>query len=133
MNRFQAPSHSSSHESVENDFKYPAYLPPVPREFDELKVSHSLLTDLMLRHLRTYGVSSFRSLAGMMKLSSSIVQVLFEHLRNQHLVEVKGTTGLDYSFGLTEAGRHFAAERSEMSSYTGPAPVSLEQYTRAVR
>src|SRR3954467_11793879 len=111
MNRFQAPHDPSSRDSVAYNLKRPTYCPSVPRELDEVKVSHSLLTDLMLRHLRTYGVSSFRSLAGMMKLSSSIVQVLFEHLRNQHLVEVKGTTGLDYSFGLTEAGRHFAAER----------------------
>jgi predicted ATPase with chaperone activity len=133
MNRFQAPSDPSSRENLRYELEYPAYFPSVPREIDELKVSPSLLTDLMLRHLRTYGVSSFRSLAGSMKLSSSIVQTLFEHLRKQQLVDVKGTTGLDYSFALTEAGRHLAAERSEMSRYTGPAPVSLEEYLRAVR
>ena len=133
MNRFQAPSDRLPRESVDNQLKYPAYFPPVPRDLDELKVPHSLLTDVMLRHLRTYGVSSFRSLAGLMKVSSSIIQTLFEHLRKQQLVEVKGTTGLDYSFGLTEAGRNLAAERSEISRYTGPAPVSLEEYLRAVR
>src|SRR4051794_16174354 len=109
MNRFRAPSDSLSRESVPSQFKYPAYFPSVPRDMDELKVSHSLLTDLMLRHLRTYGVSSFRSLAASMKLSSSIVQVIFEHLRKQQLVDVKGTSGLDYSFALTEAGRNLAA------------------------
>jgi hypothetical protein len=119
MNRFQAPSDRLPRESVDNQLKYPAYFPPVPRDLDELKVPHSLLTDVMLRHLRTYGVSSFRSLAGLMKVSSSIIQTLFEHLRKQQLVEVKGTTGLDYSFGLTEAGRNLAAERSEISRYTG--------------
>jgi predicted ATPase with chaperone activity len=133
MNRFQAPSDLSSRESVHYKLNEPAYCPPLPHDLDELKISQSLLTDLMLRHLRTYGVSSFRSLAGSMKVSSTIVQVLFEQLRKQHLIDVKGTAGLDYSFGLTEAGRNLAAERSEMSRYTGPVPVSLEDYLRAVR
>jgi predicted ATPase with chaperone activity len=68
-----------------------------------------------------------------MKISSSIVQSLFEEMRDQRLVHVRGTTGFDYSFELTEAGRNFAAERTERSRYAGPAPVSLDEYFDAVR
>lgn len=131
MNRFQAPLSSSSRENPE--LINPAYHPSVPRDIEELRIPRSLLTDLMLRHLRAQGVSSLRSLSGLMKLSSSVVHSLFEQLRKQHLVEVKGSTGLDYTFNLTQAGRNLAAEASETTRYTGPAPVSLAEYTHAVR
>jgi hypothetical protein len=68
-----------------------------------------------------------------MKISTSIIRVLFEQLRKQQLVEVKGMTGQDYLFDLTAAGRSLAAERSERCNYAGPAPVSLDEYSRAVR
>ncbi len=133
MNRFQPPPDTSERDGEEYQLKRPVYCPSIPREIHDLKVSHSLLTDLMLRHLRTYGVSSLRSLAGLMKIPSSLVQILFDQLRKQQLIEIKGTAGLDYSFSLTEAGRNLAAERSELCRYTGPAPVSLEEYSHAVR
>lgn len=132
MNRFQAPHDPSTHDGVNYQSKRPAYCPSVPHDLRELDISHSVITDLMLRHLRTYGVSSLRSLAGSMKLPSSIVQILFDELRQQQLLEIKGSAGLDYSFSLTAAGRNLAAERSENCRYTGPAPVSLQEYSRAV-
>jgi predicted ATPase with chaperone activity len=92
-----------------------------------------MITDLMLRQLRTHGVSSFTSLNRYMKISSSIIKVLFEQMRKQQLVEVKGLTGQDYSFELTTAGRNLATERSQMRNYAGPAPVSLDEYCQAVR
>ena len=57
----------------------------------------------------------------------------FEEMRQRQLVEVKGLTGQDYSFELTTAGRNVAAERSEMCKYAGPAPVSLDEYSQAIR
>lgn len=68
-----------------------------------------------------------------MKVSPRIVEVLVEEMRKLQLVEVKGVTGLDYSFALTKEGRNVAAERSELCHYAGPTPVSLDEYTRAVR
>jgi predicted ATPase with chaperone activity len=133
MNRFQTSFVPSSGESAEFELQHPSYWPSAPRDWEDLKISHSLLRDLMLRHLRTHGVSSFRSLSGTMKISPSIVQFLFEEMRTQQVIEVKGRTGLDYSFELTQAGRDFATERSETSRYAGPAPVSLDEYFHAVR
>jgi hypothetical protein len=133
MNRFQAPLGQSSRENLAFNLKRPAYYPSVPRDTDSLKLPYSVLTDLMLRHLRTYGVTSIRALTGLMKVSSPVIQILFEQMRKQLLIEVKGSTGLDYSFALTEAGRNLAVERSTVSRYTGPAPVSLEEYVRAVK
>jgi len=90
MNRFQSSLSSSSRDSGELD--YPAYYPSAPRDIDELTIPRSLLTDLMLRHLRMQGVSPLRSLSALMKLSSPVLHSLFEQLRTQQLIEVKGST-----------------------------------------
>jgi predicted ATPase with chaperone activity len=120
-------------DSAEPQLKFPSHRPSEPRELGDLKISHSVITDLMLRHIRTYGVSTFSSLRDRVKLSLPVIKALFEEMRQHQWIEVKGATGLDYLFDLTTAGINVAAERSKMCSYTGPAPVSLEEYSRAVR
>jgi hypothetical protein len=131
MNRLRGLSDTASGESVE--LEYPAYCPPVPRDLAELKLPQSMPTDLLLRHLRTRAVSSFTSASESMKVSPRIIEVLVEQMRKLQLIEVKGVTGLDYSFALTKEGRNLAAERSEVCRYAGPTPVSLDDYSRAVR
>ena len=133
MNRFQPTIAPVLPNDGRAELRPPAYEPEPPRNFEELKVSHSLLWDLMLRHLRMQGSSSFRSLSGTMKVSTQIVQLLFEEMRQPKLLHIKGTEGFDYSFELTDSGRRLAAERSERSRYTGPVPVSLDEYSHAVR
>jgi hypothetical protein len=90
MNILQDVSGTSLVENIEVTLKQPSHCPSAPRNLADLKISHSLLTDLMLRHLRTHGVSSFSSLNTYMKISPSIIHVLFEQMRKQQLVEVKG-------------------------------------------
>jgi hypothetical protein len=133
MDVFPKISDASLRDSVEANLRHPSHRPPEPRTLADLKIPHSLITDLMLRHLRTHGVSSFSSLSAYMKVSPSIIRVLFEEMRPQQLVQVKGLTGQDYSFELTTAGRNSAAERSQMCKYAGPAPVSLDEYCHAIR
>ena len=58
---------------------------------------------------------------------------MFHQFRQQQLLEVKGMAGNDYSFTLTAAGRAQATGRSEVCQYVGPAPVSIQQYTRVVK
>lgn len=111
----------------------PSCWPPAPRTLSDLKVSDSLIADLMLRNLRVHGASSFTSMQQSIKIPSSIIQTLFEQMRKQQLVQARGMTGLDYIFDLTEAGHKLAAERSTTCNYAGPAPVSLDDYARAVR
>jgi predicted ATPase with chaperone activity len=133
MNALRKFSETSLVESIDLTLKDPSHYPSPPRKLSDLKISHSVIADLMLRHLRIHGVSSFSSLNTYLKISPSIIHVLFEQMRKQQLVEVKGLTGQDYSFDLTTAGRNLAAERSQMCKYVGPAPVSLDEYSSAVK
>jgi hypothetical protein len=106
MNVLPEISEASLPDSIEPKLKAPTHCPSSPRNLADLKIPHSVITDLMLRHLRTHGVSSFSSLNVYMKIAPPIIRVLFEGMRQQQLVEVKGLTGQDYSFELTTAGRN---------------------------
>jgi len=122
----------SSPESAQDEFEKPSHWPPAPRNLADLKI-HTLVTNLMLRHLRTRGVSTLTSLSESMKLSVAVIESLFEELRKLQLIHVKGMVGNDYAFELTSGGRNQASESSEFCHYAGPAPVSLGEYYQAIR
>ena len=110
-----------------------AFMPRAPDTLEKLDIPVSIVEDLMLRRLYTHGTSSIRYLSNVLKLSFPVVQSVFERLRRQHLFEVTGLVGNDYSFALSGPGREQAAKRFNISRYSGPAPVSIGNYDAAVR
>ena len=103
---------------------------PLPESLEELRIPQSLVLDLFLRHTYVQGRTSMQSLGSSMKLPFSIVEAMFRHFREQHLIDVKGMVGNDYLFTLTKAGREQAAD---LCQYSGPVPVPLSEYCRVVR
>jgi hypothetical protein len=69
--------------------------PAVPETLEDLGLSQSFVTDLVLRRLLLEGFSSLSSLSNTLKLSVSIIDIVFKHLRAQQLIEVKGMIGND--------------------------------------
>ncbi len=110
-----------------------AFRPPVPQTYEQLGISESLILDLVLRRLLMEGFSSLRSLSQALRISIPIVEIAFRHLRAQQLVEVKGMSGNDYQFILSQAGKQLASDRFQISQYAGAAPVSLKEYNDATR
>jgi hypothetical protein len=108
-----------------------AFVPPVPQTLEDLGISQTLVLDLMLRRLLLEGHCSLQSLSGKLKLSISILDVVFRHMRQQQMIEVKGMIGNDYTFTLSAAGRTLASERFQISQYAGACPVSLKDYHAA--
>lgn len=111
----------------------PAFRPPVPQTLDDLGIPMSLINDLILRRLYLDGVSSLYGLCERLKLPYRIVEQVFQHLRQQQLLDVKGIVGEDYSFSLTTAGQRLAVNRRRVTQYAGAAPVNIRQYHDAVR
>jgi hypothetical protein len=105
--------------------------PAIPQNFEELGISQALVLDLVLRRLLLEGFSNLQSLSNTLKLSVPILNIVFAHMRQQQLVEVKGMLGNDYSFTLSQAGKMLASERFQISQYAGAAPVSLRDYHNA--
>jgi len=74
--------------------------PTIPQTFEELGISQSLVLDLVLRRLLLEGFSNLQGLSASLRLSIPILNIIFNHMRQQQLVEVKGMVGNDYHFTL---------------------------------
>src|ERR1700689_5888535 len=109
------------------------FSPPIPQTFEDLGISQSLVLDLVLRRLLLEGFSNLQSLSNTLKLSIPILNIVFTHMRQLQLVEVKGMLGNDYNFVLSQAGKMLASERFQISQYAGAAPVSLKDYHSAIK
>ncbi len=109
------------------------FAPTPPQTFEELGISQTLVLDLVLRRLLLEGYSNLQSLSATLKVSPSILNIVFSHMRQQQMVEIKGMIGNDYHFTLSQGGKMLAAERFQITQYAGAAPVSLNQYNSAIK
>src|SRR5271166_6971385 len=109
------------------------FTPATPQTFEELGISQTLVLDLVLRRMLLEGFSNLQNLGYKLKLSMPILAQVFQHMRQQQLVEVKGMQGNDYQFTLSQAGKQLASERFQVSQYAGSAPVSLRDYHEAIK
>jgi predicted ATPase with chaperone activity len=107
------------------------FCPAIPQTIEELGIPQALVVDLMSRRLLLEGQSTLNILSEKLKVSVPIINTVFDHMRKQQLVEVKGMLGNDYVFTLSQAGRALAGERFQISQYAGAAPVSLKDYHAA--
>jgi hypothetical protein len=114
-------------------FAPPAWIPFFPRTLDQIDIPETMVMDLAMRHVAHRGIVTIQLLASLMKLPLELAEAVFRHLKDHQLVEVKRMSGDDYVFTLSPDGRKMAAERTIVSRYTGPAPVSLKSWTAAVR
>src|SRR5579863_3648816 len=95
----------------------PGFRPPAPQTFEELGLSQSLVLDLVLRRLLLEGFSNLQTLSRSLRLSVPILNIVFNHMRQQQMVEVKGMIGNDYHFALSQSGKTLAAERFQITQY----------------
>jgi hypothetical protein len=110
-----------------------SFLPPVPQSFADLGIPETLVLDLMLRRMVIEGFSSMTALSRSIRVALPIVDLVFKHMRQQQLVEIKGMSGNDYQFVLSAAGKQLAGERFQVSQYAGACPVSLNEYHAAAK
>jgi predicted ATPase with chaperone activity len=111
----------------------PSYLPAAPGDISKLDISEGLVIDLMMRRAALDRTMTLGELSRKLKLAPSVLYPMFQQMRKLQYIEVTGMLGDDYVFNLTTAGRSFAHDRFQMCQYAGPAPVSLNVYTQAVR
>jgi len=107
--------------------------PILPDRIEDLGIPRAMVADLFLRYLWLHGNGTLAALHERLMLSFPVLETMFHQFRQQQLLEVKGMVGNDYSFSLTSAGRALATARSEVCSYVGPTPVSIQQYHRVVK
>jgi predicted ATPase with chaperone activity len=109
------------------------FAPRVPESIEALGIGENLVLDLVVRRLLLDGNSTLSSLAKKLRVAVPVVDQIFQYMRKQQLVEVKGMIGNDYQFTHSAAGRQLASERFQISQYAGACPVSLAEYHAATK
>jgi len=103
-----------------------------PKSIEELGVRRSLLEDLALKVLYLLGEISLHELVNHMGVSLPIVEELFQRLLKDQLCQVTGMDRGVHRITTTSGGKSRALELLAHNQYTGPAPVSFEDYINRI-
>jgi hypothetical protein len=104
--------------------------PPAPLTVSDLGVDPAILSDLVLRAAFLLPQFTTEGMAQGLHLSHAVAGALLDHLREELLLDVLGHAGpFGYRYAISARGREAARRLHEITSYVGPAPVSLAMYT----
>ena len=130
-----APSAPPARNRTESSQASPPvkFVPHEPQSFADLGLGEETLEGLVLKLLLYRGTLAGRAIAENLHLPRLLVVDTLETVRAELLIAIKGSAGLeDYFFQLTEAGYDRARRLAKQCTYTGAAPVPLEDYIGAV-
>lgn len=104
-----------------------------PQTIGDIGISRTLLEELALKTMFLAGEMSLAELSDRMCLSLAAVDEIFQFFRREQLCEVKGIARGVHVLSLSGLGKERASALLALSQYSGPAPVSLDEYTARVR
>jgi predicted ATPase with chaperone activity len=106
--------------------------PTRPQSLEDLGINFSLIIKLFLKHLLVSGSMRNDELAAKLAIPVSLLEEPTRFLRNEALIEGRGKGAAGVSgimeLSLTDRGREHARNYQVESTYSGPVPVTLEQY-----
>jgi len=106
---------------------------PRPGQLVDTGLSAPYLADLVAKHLHQNGVLALTELSRRCALAGGVMEEVLALLRDEARIEVRGGGERgNLCFGLTDRGRASALEALARDGYIGPAPVTLDDYTRQV-
>jgi predicted ATPase with chaperone activity len=109
--------------------------PPV-RSLEETGLDLGFVSDLLIKILSTRGVLRVPEIVDACKLPyAGIIDKALERLRDEHLIEAKAATepgDSTFRYAVSRSGRIRVMDLMERNQYVGPAPVTLEAYTKMV-
>ncbi|MEZ6047653.1 MAG: AAA family ATPase [Planctomycetaceae bacterium] len=116
------------HEAKKGPFR-----PMSPENLAKTGLSFEEIERLVLKFLLSKGSASGRNISRQVCLSFQIVDPILQQLKQDQLLAYKGAAEMgDYEFVITDFGRDRAKRYSEECSYFGAAPVTLEDYLKAM-
>src|SRR5277367_4186975 len=105
--------------------------PRFPETPEQLDLNLSFLTDLALKTLSTDPIGTTSSVGERMKLGLVITDSVLQQLYRENLIEMKGSIAMhNHRYAMLERGWARVFQLMNICSYVGPAPVTLELYTR---
>jgi hypothetical protein len=108
--------------------------PPAPEELMDAGVAEGFLCDLALKHVGYLPDPTTATIAERLHLPRTLTEELLQHLYREKLIEVKLQTSVGATrYGMLDHGWERLARVQAVCGYTGPAPVSLSDYTHMMR
>ncbi|MEM9366885.1 MAG: AAA family ATPase [Planctomycetota bacterium] len=109
------------------------FWPVEPRSMEETGLSHTFVEALTLKTIYQAGTTSGRNIATAIGLPFRLIDPILDMLRGRKAVSHDRPAAFnDYYYSLTELGQKKAQAHFAQSSYVGPAPVLLNDYTLSV-
>jgi hypothetical protein len=112
-----------------------AKAPDAPKTIEETGLGADQIEQLLLKALYAGELTGLQ-IADRLKLPFTMLEPLVERMRNERLMEVRGTTGsgaASYRYLLTDLGRDRTRQFLEVNQYVGSAPVPLARYVEEIR
>lgn len=113
-----------------------AFFPRRPESIEDTGLTRPFITDLILRILYQANELMGATLAERTAIPFvGVLAPILEGLRHDQEVEVKGQRGVGdagYVYGITDKGARHARDSMDRIAYTGPGPVTFEEYTKSV-
>jgi predicted ATPase with chaperone activity len=109
------------------------FVPPFPEKLEDLDIPVGFLNDLALKAMSMDSDATTSSIAEQLHLGMVVTDLLLQRLSRDKFIEVKGVIGLHHQrYGMLDRGWSEVGRIMAISSYVGPAPVSLKSYTTMI-
>ena len=103
--------------------------PAAPQTIEQTGLEAYVLADLTCKLASTVPRLSSDWAASRLRLPVPLLEQIVWHLKEDHYIEILGTSGMmTYRYATSDRGTAHARRLLEISGYVGPAPVTLEQY-----
>lgn len=108
--------------------------PLVPEELSETGVAEGFLRDLALKHVAMLADPTTNAVAEQLHLPRTLTESLLQDLYREKLIEVRLQTSVGATrYAMLDHGWDRLSRLLSFCGYTGPAPVSLVDYTHMMR
>jgi predicted ATPase with chaperone activity len=112
------------------------FIPEAPESLEDVRLPYYVLEGIVLRSVYYRRELSGGKIAEELGLPYyGVVEPVLESMRNSRLLEITGgeLSSISYQFAITDLGREMAHKSMQLTTYTGTAPVSLEEYVRGMQ
>jgi len=109
------------------------FYPKAPRSLKDAGISADIAGRLIMKLLAAWGSVTGRNIGAHIRIGFGMVEAVLQSLRKEQLVALKGDAiAGDYTYIITQKGMSLAKELARECTYFGSAPVTLEQYLKAM-
>jgi hypothetical protein len=109
--------------------------PVEPENIRATGIDENELLSLLIKQIYTWWLESSREFGEAVKLPAGIIVALIRIATDRKLLYARGSradNSAAMNYALTDEGRRWANDALQRTQYTGPAPVTLEEYIERV-